>query len=156
LFAGTFIKNNTNDDYFSFGVNGPNDYLYDYNLIGRSESSGLFSQQLVRAEGAFISEMVNREFANRGLITLSTAINLYRFIEMYTEIALQKDLGQNAEIYHGSGIRLNLVPDFLEIYLPVHHHKGYISFSDDYLSKVRFVLALRFETLSRLFTRSLF
>ena len=156
LFAGAFIKNNTNDDYFSFGVNGPNDYLYDYNLIGRSESSGLFSQQLVRAEGAFVSEMVNREFANRGLITLSTAINLYRFIEMYTEIALRKDLGQNAEIYHGSGIRLNLVPDFLEIYLPVHHQKGYISFTDDYLSKVRFVLALRFETLSRLFTRSLF
>lgn len=156
LFAGVFLKNNTTDDYFSFGVNGPNDYLYDYSLIGRSESSGFFSQQLVRAEGAFVSENIDNKYANKGLVTLSTAVNLYRFIEMYSEVAVQKDLEEVAQLYYGSGVRLNLVTDFLEIYLPLHNQKGFVPFDDNYLSQIRFVLALEFETLSRLFTRSLF
>ena len=75
---------------------------------------------------------------------------------MYSEVAVQKDLEEVAQLYYGSGVRLNLVTDFLEIYLPLHNQKGFVPFDDNYLSQIRFVLALEFETLSRLFTRSLF
>ena len=155
LFAGTFLKNNTSDDFFSFGLNGPNDYLYDYDLIGRSESSGFSSQQLIRAEGALISTATD-PLADRSLIALNSAINIYRFIELYTELAVQKDKGVAPLYSYGSGIRLNLVTDFLEVYLPVHNQSGFETFDSDYFNRVRVVLALRFETLSRLFTRSLF
>ena len=56
-FAGFFVYNDDlNDDFFSFGIDRPSDYLFDYNLIGRSESTGLFSRQFVNAEGAFKSK----------------------------------------------------------------------------------------------------
>ncbi|MCB0383623.1 MAG: metalloprotease, partial [Psychroserpens sp.] len=47
FFAGTFLynKTETDSDYFSFALDRPTDYLFDYNYLGRSESSGIFSQQ---------------------------------------------------------------------------------------------------------------
>ena len=51
--------------------------------------------------------MIDNEFANKGLVTLSVAVNLYRFIEMYTEVAVQKDLKQVAQLYYWFGVRLN-------------------------------------------------
>ena len=41
LYLGAFLYNNTNSDYFSFALDRPTDYLFDYNFYGRSESSGL-------------------------------------------------------------------------------------------------------------------
>ena len=129
--------------------------MYDYDLIGRSESSGFSSQQLIRAEGALISTAAD-PLADRSLIALNSAINIYRFVELYTELAVQKDKGVAPLYSYGSGIRLNLVTDFLEVYLPVHNQSGFETFDSEYFNRVRVVLALRFETLSRLFTRSLF
>ena len=37
----------TNSDFFSFGLDRPNDYMFDYNLLGRSETTGIYSQQYV-------------------------------------------------------------------------------------------------------------
>jgi hypothetical protein len=47
-FAGTFLFNDTRQsgDYFSFALDRPTDYLFDYNYYGRSEDTGVFSQQL--------------------------------------------------------------------------------------------------------------
>src|SRR5690606_16758222 len=41
FFGGTFLYNDlTDSDYFSFALDRPTDYLYDYNYYGRSETSG--------------------------------------------------------------------------------------------------------------------
>src|SRR5690606_2665752 len=53
FYGGAFLYNETDSDYFSFALDRPTDYLFDYNYYGRSESSGFFSQQLILAEGGF-------------------------------------------------------------------------------------------------------
>ncbi|MDT8347942.1 MAG: metalloprotease, partial [Flavobacteriaceae bacterium] len=49
LFLGAFLFNDTptDSDFFSFALDRPTDYLFDFNYYGRSEDdSGVFSQQL--------------------------------------------------------------------------------------------------------------
>jgi hypothetical protein len=41
---------------FSYAADRPTDYLFDYNYLGRSESTGLYSQQFILAEGGFKSK----------------------------------------------------------------------------------------------------
>jgi hypothetical protein len=115
----------------------------------------LSAQQLIRGEGGFVSS-VDQGFSNGAIAASNVAVNLWRFIEVYTELGYLKNKGEKARYLYGSGLRLNLVPDYLEVYLPVHNHTGFEAFDKDYSSKIRFVLSLEIETLSRLFTRSLF
>lgn len=57
IFAGAFIsKNLFSNGAYRFrmsGFNGYHDYLYDYNYIGRNESSGIGFAQFVENDGAF-------------------------------------------------------------------------------------------------------
>src|SRR5690606_23351097 len=55
LFAGSFLINESDCDYFNFGVSHVSDYAFNMNLLGRSESSGILSQQFVLAEAGFKS-----------------------------------------------------------------------------------------------------
>ncbi|WP_339667210.1 metalloprotease, partial [Maribacter arcticus] len=55
FFAGKFLSNKTNTDFFSFALDRPTDYLFDYGYLGRSEDSGIYSQQIIIAEGGFKS-----------------------------------------------------------------------------------------------------
>ena len=59
FFAGTFLNNNTDpdSDFFSFALDRPTDYLFDFNYLGRSEAAGIFSQQIIIAEGGFKSQL---------------------------------------------------------------------------------------------------
>jgi hypothetical protein len=49
--------NKTASDFFSYAADRPTDYLFDYNYLGRSESTGLYSQQFILAEGGFKSKI---------------------------------------------------------------------------------------------------
>ena len=70
LFAGSFLHNNTQNDFFSFAVDRPTDYLFDYNFYGRSESTGFFSQQIIIGEGGFKSKIsVNSPASLRFFLT---------------------------------------------------------------------------------------
>ena len=53
FFGGLFLNNRTTEDYFSFGLDRPSDYLFEQNYFGRSESSGIFSQQVIINDGGF-------------------------------------------------------------------------------------------------------
>jgi hypothetical protein len=56
FYAGSFLYNKTASDFFSYAADRPTDYLFDYNYLGRSESTGLYSQQFILAEGGFKSK----------------------------------------------------------------------------------------------------
>jgi hypothetical protein len=68
-----FFINNSNSDFFSFALDRPTDYLFDYGW--RSESSGFFSQQLILAEGGFKSKL-NTPYANQWMTTLNGGYDL--------------------------------------------------------------------------------
>ena len=55
FYAGAFLysKIPTGEQNFDFALDRPTDYLFDYNYLGQFESTGIFSQQLIIAEGGF-------------------------------------------------------------------------------------------------------
>ena len=155
LYAGSFLYNKTNSDYFSFGLDRPTDYLFDYNFYGRSESTGFFSQQFVMAEGGFKSQIAP-SFANRWMTTLNASYSIWNWIEVYGDVGFMKNRHISEKFVYDSGIRLNLVPDYFELYFPVYSNNGWEISQNKYNEKIRFVITLSPKTLVNLFTRKWF
>jgi len=152
LFLGTFLFNDTRDsDFFSFALDRPSDYMFDLNYYGRSEESGLFSQQFIMAEGGFKSQL-QPDFANQWLATFNTSTTLWNWIFAYGDAGIVGNKYESTEFLYDSGIRLNLVEDYFELYFPVYSTQGW-EFQEDYEERIRFIVSIDFQTLFRLFTR---
>ena len=152
LYVGSFLYNTTNSDYFSFGLDRPTDYMFDYNFYGRSESTGFFSQQFVMAEGGFKSK-IEPSYANQWMSTLNASYAVWNWIELYGDMGFMKSKQQSADFVYDSGVRLNLVPDYFELYFPVYSNNGWEITQTKYNEKIRFVITLSPKTLVNLFTR---
>ncbi|MFD2909076.1 aminopeptidase [Flavobacterium ardleyense] len=152
LYAGAFMYRSTSSDFFNFGLDRPNDYMFDYSLLGRSESTGIYSQQYVYGEGGFKSKLDTR-FANQWITTINGTFNVWNWIEIYTDVGMLKNKYSNAKFVYDSGLHLNLVPDYFELFLPVYSSNGFELNSNNYREKIRFVVTLSPKTLVSLFTR---
>ena len=152
FYAGSFLYNKTASDYFSFALDRPTDYMFDYNYYGRSESTGFFSQQYIQAEGGFKSKL-NTPFANQWMTTLNASFNIWNWLEVYGDIGLLKNKHQNEKFMYDSGVRLNLVTDYFELYFPVYSNNGWEIAQKNYNEKIRFVVTFSPKTLINLFTR---
>lgn len=155
LFAGTFIYRSTNSDFFSFGLDKPTDYMFEQNLLGRSESTGLYSQQYVYAEGGFKSIFENR-YANQWMVTTNTAFNVWNWIQVYGDLGMLKNKYSKTQFVYGTGVHLNLVPDYFELFFPVYSSNGFELEDPNYGQRIRFVVTLSPKTLISLFTRRWF
>ncbi len=152
FFGGAFLYNKTSNDFFSFALDRPTDYLFDYNYYGRSEDTGLFSQQLILSEGGFKSKL-DTPFANRWMTTVNASFSIWNWIEAYGDAGLVKNRGADAKVLYDSGIRLNLVTDYLELYFPVYSSNGWEIAQPNYGEKIRFIVIIDPKTLINLFTR---
>lgn len=155
FFAGKFIYNDTKGDFFSYALDRPTDYLFDYAYLGRSEDTGLVSQQLIVAEGGFKSKL-DTPFANDWIVTGNASINMWRWIEAYGDIGFVKNRGLPTKFVYDSGVRLNLVPDYFELYFPLYSNNGWETSLPNYDQKIRFVFTMSPRTLLGLFTRKWF
>ncbi|TWO32820.1 M1 family metallopeptidase [Seonamhaeicola sediminis] len=157
VFTGAFLKNNTdlNSNYFSFALDRPTDYLFDYAYLGRSESTGIFSQQFITAEGGFKSKL-DFPFANQWISTLNASTTLWQYILAYGDIGLVKNKFDSAHFVYDSGIRLNLVTDYFEIYFPIYSNLGWEIGQPNYDQKIRFKFTADPEVLLGLFRRRWF
>lgn len=155
LYAGTFLYRKTDSDYFSFALDRPTDYLFDYEYYGRSETKGLFSQQIIIAEGGFKS-MLDTPFANQWLTTANLSFNVWNWIEVYGDVGLVKNELAPAHFVYDSGIRLNLVTDYFELYFPVYSNNGWEIAQQGYEKRIRFMVTLNPKILLSLFTRKWF
>ncbi|MBO9583646.1 MAG: aminopeptidase [Flavobacterium sp.] len=155
LYVGSFLYNKTNSDYFSFALDRPTDYLFDYNLFGRSESKGFFSQQYVIAEGGFKSQL-EPSYANQWITTLNASYAIWNWVELYGDIGFLKNKHQSEFFAYDSGVRLNLVPDYFELYFPVYSNNGWEISQPKYNEKIRFIITFSPKTLVTLFTRKWF
>lgn len=154
-FFGAFMYRSTNSDFFSFGLDRPNDYMFDYNLLGRSEATGIYSQQYVYAEGGFKSKLQDR-FANQWMSTINATFNVWNWIQVYGDVGMMKNKYSNPKCVYDSGLHLNLVPDYFELFIPVYSSNGFELNSNNYGEKIRFVVTLSPKTLVSLFTRKWF
>ncbi|MBC9798673.1 metalloprotease, partial [Sinomicrobium sp. FJxs] len=155
LFAGKFIYNDTSSDYFSFALDRPTDYLFDFNYLGRSETTGILSQQIIIAEGGFKSKFEN-PYANNWMVTANASFNLWKWVELYGDIGWMKSKLQSGRFIYDSGIRLNLVTDYFELYFPLYSSNGWELGQPRYDQKIRFIVTLQPKTLLGLFTRKWF
>ena len=154
LFAGAFLFNDTkqSDDFFSFALDRPTDYLFDYAYYGRSEDTGLFSQQLIEAEGGFKSNL-GVDFANSWITTINASTNLWRWILIYGDAGLVDNTDSGTKAVFDSGIRINLVQNYFEVYFPMYSSLGWEPGLENYDQRIRFKITLSPKTLLGLFTR---
>lgn len=155
VFAGAFMYRNTQSEFFSFALDRPTDYMFDLNFYGRSEATGLFSQQYIMAEGGFKS-MLDTRFANQWMTTVNGSFNIWNWVEVYGDAGLFKNSYSDPQFVYDSGIRLNLLPDYFELYFPVYSSNGFEVNDRAYPEKIRFVVTLSPGTLINLFTRKWF
>ena len=153
-FAGAFIFNDTreDEDFFSFALDRPTDYLFNYNYYGRSEDTGLFSQQLIVAEGGFKSQL-EPAFANSFITTLNASTNIWKWVYAYGDVGLIHNKGEALKGVFDSGIRVSLVADYFELYFPLYSSLGWEPGLPNYEERIRFIVTLSPSTLLRLFTR---
>jgi len=155
MYAGSFLYNKTNSDFFSFALDRPTDYLFDYNYYGRSESTGFYSQQFIMAEGGFKSKL-DTPYANQWITSMNASYSIWNWIEVYGDLGLVKNKHQNKKFVYDSGIRLNLVTDYFELYFPVYSNNGWEVSQSKYPEKIRFIITFNPKTLLNLFTRKWF
>lgn len=156
FFAGKFLWHNTLEtEFFDFNLNRSPDYLFRYDYLGRSDETGIWSQQFVPAEGGFKS-FFEESSANNYMISLNTSIGLWKWIEFYADIGALKNQSRNSVGYFDTGIKFNLVQDYLELFFPLYSSNGFEPSQDNYSSKIRFIFYPRLSTLSSLFTRKWF
>ncbi|MFL1012739.1 gluzincin family metallopeptidase [Flavisericum labens] len=154
IFAGAFLKNDNDpsSNYFSFALDRPTDYLFDYNYLGRSEDTGIFSQQYITAEGGFKSKL-ETPYANQWMTTLNASTTLWKYVLLYGDMGLVKNKHNSTKFVYDSGIRVNLVTDYFEIYLPMYSNLGWEIGQPRYDQKIRFKFTLDPQSLLGLFRR---
>jgi hypothetical protein len=155
FYAGTFLYRSTTSEFFSFGLDRPTDYMFEHGYLGRSETTGLFSQEYVYAEGGFKSKLDTR-YANQWMTTFNASFNIWNWVQVYGDVGLLKNNFSSTKFVYDSGLHLNLVPDYFELFLPVYSSNGYELNSNNYGEKIRFVVTLTPKTLISLFTRRWF
>jgi hypothetical protein len=155
FFGGLFLYRNTNSEFFSFALDRPTDYLFDYDYIGRNETSGIFSQQFILAEAGFKTKL-STPFANDWITSVNGSMSIWNWVEAYGDVGFYKNKYQSEKVVFDSGIRLNLVTDYFELYFPVYSSNGFDVTKPNYNEKIRFVLSIGTNTLIRLFTRKWF
>lgn len=141
IFAGAFLSNKTETNFFSFALDRPTDYLFQYDYLGRSETTGILSQQIIINEGGFKSKLPVA-YANQWLTTINTSVGLWRWFEVYNDVGFVKNKNQNVYFAYENGVRLNFIQDILEVYFPFHSNLGWEISQPSYASKIRFVLIL--------------
>ena len=128
LFAGTFVYGNTEDigpyRFRMSGFNGYQDYLFDYNFIGRNESQGIGASQFVENDGAFKTSTYLGQ-TSKWIVALNIKspkvgkLPLKLFVDIgtseYNE-SLLKD-----RILFDAGINVCLWKNIFEIYIPVFY-----------------------------------
>ena len=153
LYFGKFLWNKNRDNtYFNYNLSRSGDYLFNGNYIGRSEEDGVLSQQFIMAGGGFKSFFENPSTNN---FILSTNLNfgIWKWFESYLDLGILKDKEEKSRYFYGTGIRLNILPDFFELYFPVSSNNGFELSQENYSSKIRFIVSYNLESLGKLFTR---
>ncbi len=152
VYLGKFFWNNRNFENFNYNLGRSGGYLFLDNYLGRSERTGLLSQQFIMAGGGFKSFFDNPTTDNF-MLTTNLNIGLWKWIEGYLDLGMLKDKGKKSRHFYGTGLRLNLLPDFFELYFPISSSNGFELSQKSYSNKIRFIVSYNLESLGNLFSR---
>ncbi len=145
--------NRTRTNYFLPALSRPTDYLFKYNYYGRSESSGLFHQQYVYAEGAF-KVFYPDQYANLWMWTHNLNLGLYKRLNIFADFGWAADRGRSPVFHYDAGLRFYLVPDYFEFYFPAVSDTGWLSLDRNYWKHIRIMFVFDLPNLFKMFSRS--
>ncbi|MDR9442364.1 MAG: hypothetical protein RI842_06560 [Schleiferiaceae bacterium] len=153
-FGGVFLRNDFlreghKDNFYSFGLSARPDYLFDYQLFGRSDTSGVWARQFFVSDGGFKNFTGVR--ADKWMLTSSLTVPLYSVVGLYGDMGWA-----DGDFYWGYGARLGLITDFAEVYFPLAASDRHYWQEPHYLSNVRFVLNIDIDDILRRFRRGLY
>ena len=153
VYFGKFLWNkNKESTYFNYNLSRSGDYLFTGNYLGRSEKEGVLSQQFIMAGGGFKSFFENPS-TNNFILSSNLNFGIWKWFESYIDLGVLKNTNEKSRYFYGTGIRLNLVPDFFELYFPVSSNNGFELSQNNYSKKIRFIVSYNLESLGKLFSR---
>jgi len=152
VFAGWMDRNEpkVKVDYLISGINGfgqfQKDYLYDENLFGRNEQSGIFSQQIYQRD-ANLKTLSNIGSSSTWMLGfgIRSGIPNPLPIEPYVDLAIYPDAFEDkVNLTYSSGVALVVARDIFEVYFPIFESdditQGINYEHKKYLQKVTFLL----------------
>ncbi|WP_294243206.1 aminopeptidase [uncultured Chryseobacterium sp.] len=140
LFAGYFINNKTRNNTFNYGISRVSDYSFSYNLLGQSATGGILSQQYVLADGGFKSFIPGT--VNKWITSVNVDTSVWKIFHVYADAGVYQNNGQPTKFIWDSGVKVRVIPDFLEIYFPVQSSLGFEPAFKDYAKRIRYTLVL--------------
>ena len=154
FFGGYFITNNTKNTLFDYGISRVSNYAFSYGLLGQSATSGILSQQLILAEGGFKSYVGNT--ANQWITAINVDSHVWRWFNVYADAGVYKNRSLDPKFIWDSGVKVKVIPDFLEVYFPIQSSLGFEPSFKDYGKRIRFTLVLNFSAITSYFRRGWF
>ena len=152
IYLGKFFWNDDQFDNFKYNLGRSGGYLFLDNYLGRSERTGLLSQQFIMAGGGFKS-FFDDPTTNNFMLTSNLNIGIWKWVEGYLDLGMLKNKDSDSRYFYGTGLRLNLLPDFFELYFPVSSSNGFELNDFRYYNKIRFIVSYNLESLGKLFSR---
>lgn len=131
LFAGSFIYGTSqNKGPYRFrmsGFNGYQDYLFDYNYVGRNEFNGVGFAQFTEADGAF-KVWTPLGQTSKWLVALNIKSPKLGILplRLYADVGASEfnESLLNDKILYNVGINITIAKNFFDIYIP-------LAYSDD-------------------------
>lgn len=145
LFAGYFIRNNTRNNTFNFGISRVSDYSFSYNLLGQSATGGILSQQFILADGGFKSFIPGT--VNKWITSVNLDTSVWKIFHVYADAGVYDNKNQSTKFIWDSGVKVRIIPDFLEVYLPVQSSLGFEPAFKDYGKRIRYTLILNLSSI---------
>lgn len=154
FFGGYFLTNTTKNNLFDYGVARVSNYSFSYGLLGQSATSGVLSQQFILAEGGFKSYVGSTVNQWIGAVNLDS--HVWRWFNVYADAGVYKNKYQSPEFIWDSGVKVKVIPDFLEVYFPIQSSLGFEPSFKDYAQRIRFTLVLNFGAVTDYLRRGWF
>ena len=165
VFGGAFISNKNPDQntYYNFGLSGTTDYLFDYYLIGRSDETGVWSRQFFVSDGGMKSfasqqgDQLTNLFSSTWLVGMNLNIPIWSVFGVFSDLGFVPQPNGQVNAVADFGIRIAIVPDFVEAYFPLAHSEyDVLNGPSPYWKGVRFVLNLQSDAIINRWRRGRF
>lgn len=153
-FAGYFVKNDTKNALFNYGISRVSNYSFSYGLLGQSATSGILSQQFILAEGGFKSYF--NTSVNQFISSVNIDSHIWKWFNIYADAGVYKNKNRATQFIWDSGIKVKVIPDFLEVYFPVASTLGFEPGFKDYGYRIRYTLVLNLGALINNLRRGIF
>ncbi|MBB4806372.1 hypothetical protein HNP38_001644 [Chryseobacterium defluvii] len=140
LFAGYFMRNDTRNNTFNYGISRVSNYSFSYSLLGESATGGLLSQQFILADGGFKSFIPGS--VNQWITSFNVDSSVWKIFHVYADAGIYKNKNSSTQFIWDSGIKVRVIPDFLEVYFPIQSSLGFEPSFKDYAKRIRYTLVL--------------